>query len=62
MCSHFPVNRQTVAVTAINKRVGTNTNIVVGKNPGSKLKKSEKYNTPQLNEAELLALLDNKGQ
>ena len=32
--------------------------IVVGKNPGSKLKKAEKYNTPQLNEAELLDLLN----
>ncbi|MEL6332602.1 MAG: BRCT domain-containing protein, partial [Cyanobacteria bacterium J06626_26] len=43
----------------INKMPSGKTDyIVVGRNPGSKLKKAEKYNTPQLNESELLALLD----
>ena len=43
----------------INKLPSANTDyIVVGKNPGSKLKKAEKYGTPQLNESQLLALFE----
>ncbi|MEO0869834.1 MAG: BRCT domain-containing protein, partial [Cyanobacteria bacterium J06642_11] len=54
--------RITDAGGRINKMPSGKTDyIVVGKNPGSKLKKAEKYNTPQLNESQLLALLDEKG-
>jgi NAD-dependent DNA ligase len=43
----------------INEHPSSQTSyIVVGKNPGKKLKKSEKYNTPQLSEVELMALLN----
>ena len=43
----------------INKLPSAKTDyIVVGKNPGSKLKKAEKYGTPQLNESQLLALFE----
>jgi NAD-dependent DNA ligase len=51
--------RITDAGGRINKMPSGKTDyIVVGKNPGSKLKKAEKYNTPQLNESQLLDLLD----
>jgi NAD-dependent DNA ligase len=43
----------------INEHPSSQTSyVVVGRNPGKKLIKAEKYSTPQLTEAELLALLE----
>ena len=44
---------------SINTHPSKKTNyVIVGENPGNKLKKAQKYNTPQLSESELLELLD----